>query len=98
MTKSDYKYEILSKQQIIIIEDLDKGNMSVTNDIENVVEQIFMKEKLSSNDNYKIIYKDSRGKWDGYNQNTGRFIFLKVTDKQQAIDFASKIDIKQWLS
>lgn len=69
-TSSDFTYEIHGN--IIAIEDLDLGNKSVTNDIENVLCAIRFHEEnkhqgFKANfdfDNKRIIYKDSEGIWD----------------------------------
>lgn len=96
VTRSDYKYEVIPDDKIIVIEDLDNKKVSLTNDIENVITEISDKEGLAVND-FKIVYKDSEGYWDGFNQISGKFIFLRITRRKQAMDFAKKTNIKQWL-
>lgn len=64
--KSTFTYSINKEFQIIFIEDSNIG-MSVTNDIENVIESIasdFRKENNSIS-HYMIIYRDSNGVIDG---------------------------------
>lgn len=61
ISKSDYLWSM--RDDVIIIEDLNAGGMSVTNDAENVVTEIFENsgeviKKLP------IIYLDSEGIWD----------------------------------
>ena len=57
--RSDYEYTI--KAGVLYIVDLDKGGMSVTNDMENVLAEIETHEgKITS----QIIYRDSEGVWD----------------------------------
>jgi hypothetical protein len=59
--KSDYVWK--TQEDILIIEDLNLGRMSVTNNAEGVINEIY--EKLGpSIHNYHIIYKDSEGIWD----------------------------------
>jgi hypothetical protein len=59
--KSDYVWK--TQEDILIIEDLNLGRMSVTNNAEGVINEIY--EKLGSSiHNYHIIYKDSEGIWD----------------------------------
>lgn len=60
--KSDYEWRF--KDNILFIEDLNLGRMSVTNNMENVLSEIRDKigEKIIG---AKIIYKDSEGFWDG---------------------------------
>lgn len=74
--KSDYRYEILGN--VIAIVDLNLGRKSVTNNIENVLDEISTKEHLIV-PNYIIIYKDSEGRWDGYNFFTKSFYSLTYT-------------------
>jgi hypothetical protein len=60
--KSDYTYKI--DGTVLFIEDRDLGRMSVTNNIENVLEEI-SKELGTSIQNYQVIYRDSDGNIDG---------------------------------
>lgn len=62
--RSDYEYSV--DGSVIAIEDLDLGNRSVTNDIQNVVNDI--RKELGANltmSGYSIVYKDSMGRYDG---------------------------------
>jgi len=65
MSRSDYSYKVLDipKGKFIAITDLNLGRMSVTNNIENVLEEIAGVESLSLLE-YKIVYRDSEGTWD----------------------------------
>lgn len=67
MTRADYTHSIETHQgrSVIIIEDLNLGNKSVTNDIENVVKDIAVMEKIDPLQHI-IVYKDSMGTWDGF--------------------------------
>lgn len=96
MNRADYRYYILHDEKVIAIEDLNKGNTSLTNDIENVAEEISKNETLDLKE-YKVIYRDSQGLWDGYNPFNNRFIILRIKGKMQAIDFSTKITIETWL-
>lgn len=58
---ADYTYTI--EGNVIAIVDLDLGNRSVTNDIENVLEEI--RTELGNLAGYAVIYRDSMGRWDG---------------------------------
>jgi hypothetical protein len=60
--KSNYTWR--TKGDLLLIVDMNTGERSVTNDIENVVNEIYQKlgDKIKE---YKIIYKDSDGIWDG---------------------------------
>jgi hypothetical protein len=86
-TKSDYSYTKIKKDGIIVIAiiDLNLGGMSVTNNIENVVDAICHKEKIKPDD-AAFIYMDSLKTWDGWNQKTGWFVALSTNDKQEAIN------------
>lgn len=86
-TKSDYSYTKVKKDGILVIAivDLDLGGTSVTNDIENVVDAICDKEKISP-DNAAFIYMDTLKTWDGWNPKTGWFIALSTKDKKHAIN------------
>jgi hypothetical protein len=86
-SRASYDYEIcqVNEHWIIIIMDLDlAGAMSVTNDIENVVQEIAIKEKTDIKDQL-IIYRDSARNWDGWNHKTHDFVFLRTKDLDTAI-------------
>jgi hypothetical protein len=80
--RADYSYDIVD--DFLIIEDLNLGRMSVTNCIEDVVEEI---SKTLNVDpvNWKIIYRDSDGIWDGWNHANYKFISLNEKSLTQAI-------------
>lgn len=59
-----------------MIEDLDQGGRSVTNDIHRVVQTICTEHNLNPVEHY-IIYKDSMDFWDGYVYSTCQFIPLR---------------------
>ena len=77
MSRSDYKYHIRhkNKQHFILIEDENKGRVSVTNNIENVVEEIATMEGINPVE-FHIVYRDSDGTWDGYNFSTKQVLVL----------------------
>ena len=66
--RSDYTYHINSKhgQQALVIEDLDRGGMSVTNNIEAIIAEI-ADEIGTSIYQIPIVYRDSEGQYDGIN-------------------------------
>ena len=84
MAKSDYSAETLDKN-VIAITDLNQGRMSVTNDIENVVAEVSQQLGIKATD-YKWIYQDSDGNWDGWDPKTQDFIFLLSDTKEEAIE------------
>lgn len=59
--RADYTYTV--EGSVIAIVDLDQGGRSVTNDIENVLDDI--QAELGSLSGYAVIYRDSSGQWDG---------------------------------
>lgn len=60
--RSTYSYWF--GDNILFIEDEDKGGMSVTNNIEGILDKIETDEKVDLAF-FKIIYKDTMGVWDG---------------------------------
>lgn len=78
MSKSDYNYAIEENENLIIVEDLNRGRMSVTNNIEEVVCEIQDKHP----DCYfeYVIYFDSEGVWDAWDIKNERFILLNAGD------------------
>jgi hypothetical protein len=80
---ADYDYEVRGKFLVII--DLDIGGLSVTNDIENVLERI--KDNLSGNLPDNIIYRDSDLRYDGVLYKDGKigFILLGATTAEEAM-------------
>lgn len=82
--RADYVHDIehYKDKDFIIIEDLDRGNMSVTNDIEAVVAQIEKDEGINA-DYYHIIYLDSDRTWTGWSRK-GSFIFLTKENAWEA--------------
>lgn len=61
-------------ENVVIITDLDKGNKSVTNDIEFVLRCIFDNSTIPNLKSKKFIYRDSMGYYDGLKQIDGKFL------------------------
>jgi hypothetical protein len=61
-TQADFTYSISGN--VISIVDLNSGNRSVTNDVENVLRKIEHFHQAPSF-GFKIMYRDSQGIWDG---------------------------------
>ena len=83
---SDYIYFI--KGKVLIIEDSDLGNRSVTNDIQNVLQAIktdldFLPET--------IIYKDSEGNFDGVMHEQGKFKRFYPVNEPNLLDALEKV-------
>jgi prophage maintenance system killer protein len=76
--RSDYiaTFRYVDGRQFLMIEDLNKGRMSVTNNIENIVDYVCM-NKLQNPCEVYIVYKDSEGMWDGYEFASLHFIPLQ---------------------
>lgn len=66
--KSDYTYQFRKVKGVyfVMLEDLDKGNATLTNNIHNVIIEIAKKETVDPRE-YCWIYQDTEGFWDGYN-------------------------------
>lgn len=56
-------------KQIVYLHDLNLGNRSVTNDAENVVDDIYLIYP-----GWKIIYRDSMGEWSELKHDNGLFL------------------------
>ena len=84
--RSDFKHSIEEHggRNVIVIEDLDLGNMSVTNNIDNVLEIISKLEHITPVQ-YMVVYKDSNGVWDGYDVKTGEFVSLNEDHWRDAV-------------
>lgn len=80
--KSDYTYKVT--ENIISIIDLDKGGLSVTNDIENIIQDL--RNIIGDLSGYAIIYRDSMGIWDGIRieGETINFYSLNETEYEKA--------------
>ncbi|CCH03546.1 hypothetical protein FAES_pFAES01052 (plasmid) [Fibrella aestuarina BUZ 2] len=81
--RADYTYSI--EGNIIVIVDLDLGNRSVTNDIENVLADI--RTDLGSLAGYSVIYRDSMGHWDAVSlvNDVVYFYPLNATEREKAL-------------
>ena len=92
MVRCDYVHTIrkVDGVDVLLIEDMDLGRMSVTNDIENVLSEL---EDLYRGLPEIIIYRDSEGIWDGVNNNgvSVNFYMLNTPDTEDAIEKAKAI-------
>jgi hypothetical protein len=86
MARSDYRHglEEYAGRNVLVIEDLNLGKMSVTNDIESVIEEIAQREMLNPVE-YMIVYRDSKGVWDAYEFSTKEFIVLVQSNWYAAV-------------
>lgn len=87
MARADFTHEITSYNgfPVLKIEDLDLGNMSVTNNIEEVVRDVEVMEKIDAK-NYVIIYKDSDDMWDGWDAVKQSYVPLQKTNYTAAVE------------
>lgn len=81
MVRADYVYGVMDG--VVCIIDLNRGGTSVTNDIENVVQEILKEKQLSPNT--PIIYQDSMLIWDGWNHITQNFIHIGENSLSKAL-------------
>jgi exopolysaccharide biosynthesis protein len=87
MRKSNFTYTI--DGNVLFIEDSNLGGMSVTNDIENVIEEIERELRpapISINE-LDVIYRDSQGSIDGIKIKDGKFhdfYYIGESDYQSA--------------
>lgn len=86
MAKASYSYVIdrISGRKVILINDRN-GRMTVTNDIENIVDEIVIKENLDIKE-YLVVYKDSTGVWDGYDPFTDSFVVVRGNSAIEAVN------------
>lgn len=80
--RADYTYTV--EGSVVAIIDLDQGSKSLTNDMENVLDEI--QAELGSLAGYSVIYRDSMGRWDGVRLERGlvEFYSLNETDPERA--------------
>jgi hypothetical protein len=80
--RADYTYTV--EGSVIAIIDLDQGSKSVTNDIENVLDDIRI--EIGDLAGYAVIYRDSMGHWNGVRLvgSYVEFYALNETDGERA--------------
>jgi len=85
-SRADYIHKIkdFNGTPVLTISDLNLGNVSVTNDIENVVKDIEVMEKINA-DEFVVVYKDSDDIWDGWNNKLQEFVGLRQADWWNAV-------------
>lgn len=81
-SKADYNYKLLGNTLSIV--DLNRGRMSVTNCIEDVVEEICELHDLVP-EKMIIVYQDTEGIWDGWDHKRKRFIPINGRDSTDSI-------------
>jgi hypothetical protein len=85
-SRSDYSYAFKTCNQymFLCIRDLNFGRMSVTNNIENIIEEIRQDNPEMLFD--VVVYRDSDETWDAFHK--GDFHFLGQNDTDAAITAA----------
>ena len=74
--RANYTYTI--EGSVIAIIDLDQGSKSVTNDMENVLDDI--RAEIGDLGGYSVIYRDSLGRWDGVRLERGVVEFYSLNE------------------
>lgn len=85
-SKADYNFKFRVKEGVkfLLITDENLGNVSVTNDIENVIKQI-RQHIVFDLESTIILYADSEGKWDGWNNQYQLFFPVGGTTENDAM-------------
>jgi hypothetical protein len=83
MKNCNYSYNISDLH--IAIADLNRGGTSVTNCIEDVVTEIAEINSINPN-TLKIVYRDSEGVWDGWDNKKQEFILIGETSEKGALE------------
>ena len=91
-SRADFLYRVggLDGKKYLMIVDQDLGHMSVTNDIENVVADIAAVEHIDPKEHF-IVYRDSKGRWDGWDATTEDFFPLRWSQMEQFLADAGPI-------
>lgn len=67
MLRCDYEI-VATNDKVVFILDMDKGNMSITNDAENVVKELYKHYPK-----HRYVYRDSMSQWDELLHTEARF-------------------------
>ncbi len=92
-----YKFEFMRNNEqkdsvFLCIIDYDNGGISVTNNIESIVDFIIEENPEAKEfKNIYIIYRDSSKSWDGYERKTEDFVPLCCETQEEAIEKYLKI-------
>lgn len=84
--KSDFTHhlETYEGREVIAIEDLNLGNMTVTNNIENVVDCISKMEHINPA-NFIVVYNGTDGYWDGWDVIAQKYVLLSEDTWKDAV-------------
>ena len=83
MARAKYSYALKEDVKMVVIID-QNGPMSLTNDIENVIEEICDAKSISPPE-WGFLYQDSTNMWDGFDPLQGTFIDIQTKDRDHAI-------------
>lgn len=96
--RSSFTFNLTERSGIkfIVIVDNNVG-VSVTNNIENIIQYISEEENIDISE-FVIIYKDSEGVWDGFNPITQDFIVISAESEEDAIENFTSNRVNQLLN
>lgn len=85
--RSNYDYVIDTTNKTLFIVDMSPvmGGMTVTNNIENIVDFIFEQWAEEPID-YKIAYMDSDGSIDGWDYKRKGFVYIEAENEEEAFE------------
>ncbi len=90
MIRSDFTAAVI--EDVIVVIDENRGRMSVTNDIENVVAYLFTNAGFGD---WPIVYRDSEGRWEGVQIDERRrfkaFRYVGALDVTEAVRKAKEL-------
>lgn len=87
MARAEYNHSVHEEQlhKVISIVDLCMPNVTtVTNDIENVVEEICKHRRIHASDHI-IVYRNTDKSWDGFDAGIGEIVPLGATSRGYAV-------------
>lgn len=87
MSNAEYEYWIWDHagRSVLVIQDMNTGKMSVTNDIENIILEIANKANINP-ESYMIVYRDTYGIWDGYDWRAKDFVLVHQNTWKLAVE------------
>jgi|GEM_PF-5706717 hypothetical protein len=89
-SKYNYLFEVIHSVNTLVITDeaFDGAYISVTNNIEKIVAELKEKapEEFKKN-GFLIIYRDSQGIYDGWDDDKQKFISINQVTKENAVGY-----------
>lgn len=85
-SRSDFEYRLCTIWDVpaLLIWDMNLGQMTVTNNIEEVIADIAEQENIEPAGHF-VYYYDSTGHWDGYDVKTAQFYYLADAESQELL-------------